>query len=262
MTFSALRTEIADGIGWLALSRPDRLNAIDLGAAQELRRATGELRRDPTVRAVVVTGEGRAFCAGGDVGEFHAHADRAPAFLAELVGHLHVAILDLLEMPKPVLASVNGVVAGGGMGLFLAADLAIAAESASFVMAYTGIGVSPDAGSTFFVPRLVGARRALELVLTNRRLSAREALDWGLVNRVVPDAELAGATQRQAQSLASGPTLAFAQARALLRRSFSTAVEAQLEQEARSLAAMGATADFREGVTAFVDKRRPAFSGR
>lgn len=262
MTFSSLRIDLTDQIGWLTLNRPRQLNAIDLEAARELARATQELGRDPSVRAVVVTGEGRAFSAGGDVGEFHAHVDSGPSFLAELVGHLHVAILHLLEMPKPVVAGVNGVVAGGGMGLFLAADLAIAAESATFVMAYTGIGVCPDGGSTFFVPRLVGQRRALELMLTNRRLSAREALDWGLVNQVVPDADLVAAVRAQAERLAHGPTLAFAQARALLRQSFSNTAEAQLEQEARSLAAMGATADFREGVTAFVEKRSPSFSGR
>jgi len=262
MVFSSLRIDIANHIGRLTLTRPRQLNAIDLSAARELARATQELACDPSVRAVVVTGEGRAFSAGGDVGEFHAHADSGSAFLAELVGHLHVAILHLLEMPKPVVAGVNGVVAGGGMGLFLAADLAIAAESASFVMAYTGIGVCPDGGSTFFVPRLVGSRRALELMLTNRRLSAREALDWGLVNQVVPDAELATAVQAQAERLASGPTLAFAEARALVGQSLSNTAKAQLEQEARSLAAMGATADFREGVTAFVEKRKPTFTGR
>jgi 2-(1,2-epoxy-1,2-dihydrophenyl)acetyl-CoA isomerase len=262
MTFSSLRIDITDQIGWLTLTRPRQLNAIDLACARELARATQELGRDPSVRAVVVAGEGRAFSAGGDVAEFHSHVDSGSAFLAELVGHLHVAILHLLEMPKPVVAAVNGVVAGGGMGLFLAADLAIAAESAAFVMAYTGIGVCPDGGSTFFVPRLVGARRALELMLTNRRLSAREALDWGLVNQVVPDADLAATVRAQAERLANGPTLAFAEARALLRQSFSNTAKTQLEQEARSLAAMGATADFREGVTAFVEKRSPAFSGR
>ena len=262
MTSSLVRLTVGDGIGCLTVTRPDRLNSIDLATAQELARATGELGRDPSVRTVVVTGEGRAFSAGGDVGEFHAHVDRAPAFLAELVGHLHVAITNLLEMPKPVIAGVNGVVAGGGVGLFLAADLAIAAESASIVMAYTGIGIAPDGGSTFFLPRLLGSRRALELVLTNRRLSAREALDWGLVNQVVPDAELAASVRRQAELLAAGPTLAFAQARALLRQSLSNSAAVQLAQEAQSLAAMGATADFREGVTAFVEKRRPTFTGR
>jgi 2-(1,2-epoxy-1,2-dihydrophenyl)acetyl-CoA isomerase len=262
MTFSSLRIDITDQIGWLTLTRPRQLNAIDLACARELARATQELGRDPSIRAVVVAGEGRAFSAGGDVAEFHAHVDSGSAFLAELVGHLHVAILHLLEMPKPVVAAVNGVVAGGGMGLFLAADLAVAAESAAFVMAYTGIGVCPDGGSTFFVPRLVGARRALELMLTNRRLSAREALDWGLVNQVVPDADLAATVRAQAERLAHGPTLAFAEARALLRQSFSNTAKTQLEQEARSLAAMGATDDFREGVTAFVEKRSPTFSGR
>jgi len=262
MSFSTLRLDIEGALGVLTLCRPDRLNAIDLATAKELRRATGELRRDAAIRAVVVTGEGSAFSAGGDVGEFHARVDQAPAFLTELVGHLHVAILDLLDMEKPVVAAVNGVVAGGGMGLFLAADLAIAAESARFVMAYTGIGVAPDAGSTFFVPRLIGERRALELILCNRRLSAREALDWGLVNQVVPDAELGSAARALAGRLATGPTLAFARARALLRQSLASTPEAQLEAEARALAAMGATADFREGVGAFVEKRRPAFRGR
>ncbi len=262
MPYSALRIHESNGVGFLTLARADRLNAIDLAAARELRAATGELRRNDAIRAVVVTGEGRAFSAGGDVAEFHANLDRAPAFLTELVGHLHAAIRDLLEMDKPGVAAVAGVVAGGGMGLFLAADLAIAAESASFVMAYTGIGVSPDAGSTFFVPRLIGARRALELVLTNRRLSAREALDFGLVNQVVPDADLAATVRGQAERLAAGPTRAFAQARALIHRSFASSPAEQLAEETRSLAAMGATEDFREGVTAFVEKRRPVFRGR
>jgi 2-(1,2-epoxy-1,2-dihydrophenyl)acetyl-CoA isomerase len=129
-------------------------------------------------------------------------------------------------------------------------------------MAYTNIGVCPDGGSTFFVPRLVGSRRALELMLTNRRLSSREALDWGLVNQVVPDVDLGSTVRAQAEALAQGPTLAYAEARALVRQSFSNTAKAQLEQEARSLAAMGATADFREGVGAFVQKRKPAFTGR
>jgi 2-(1,2-epoxy-1,2-dihydrophenyl)acetyl-CoA isomerase len=262
MNFSSLRIEITNHVGTLTLARPRQLNALDMTAARELAQATQELAQDSSVRAVVIAGEGRAFSAGGDVGEFHANVDRGSAFLAELVGHLHIAIVNLLEMPKPVLAGVNGVVAGGAMGLFMAADIAIAAESASFVMAYTNIGVCPDGGSTYFVPRLIGSRRALELMLTNRRLSSREALDWGLVNQVVPDADLAASVRAQAEKLASGPTLAYAQARALVRQSFSNSAKAQLAEEAASLAAMGATADFREGVTAFVQKRTPSFSGR
>jgi 2-(1,2-epoxy-1,2-dihydrophenyl)acetyl-CoA isomerase len=179
-----------------------------------------------------------------------------------MVGQLHVGILNLVQMPKPVIAAVNGVVAGGAMGLFLAADIAIAAESATFVMAYTGISVCPDGASTFFVPRLIGSRRALELMLTNRRLSAKEAFDWGLVNQVVPDADLAATVRAQAERLSSGPTLAYAEVRALVRQTLSNTVETQLAQEARALSAMGATADFREGVTAFVQKWQPSFTGR
>jgi 2-(1,2-epoxy-1,2-dihydrophenyl)acetyl-CoA isomerase len=221
-----------------------------------------EVRRDSSVRALVLAGEGKAFSAGGDVGEFHAQIDSIPAFLHELVGHFHAAIIDLLHMEKPVIASVAGVVAGGGMGLFMAADLAVAAENASFVMAYTGIGASPDGGTTFFLPRLVGARRAMELMLTNRRLTAREALDWGLVNQVVPSADLASTVRRLANQMASGPTQAFAQVRTLIRRSFSNTAEAQVDEEAQGLVTMAATADLREGVTAFVEKRTPTFTGR
>jgi 2-(1,2-epoxy-1,2-dihydrophenyl)acetyl-CoA isomerase len=262
MNFSSVRIDITDQVGYLTLARPRQLNALDLAAARELAQATEELGRDPAVRAVVITGEGRAFSAGGDVAEFHANVDRGSTFLAELVGQFHIAILNLLQMPKPVIAGVNGVVAGGAMGLFLAADLAIAAESANFVMAYTGIGVCPDGGSTFFVPRLIGSRRALELMFTNRRLSARDALEWGLVNQVVLDTDLTAVVREQAERLAKGPTLAYAEARALVRQSFSNTAKIQLEQEARGLAAMGATADFREGVTAFVEKRKPTFSGK
>ncbi len=262
VNYSSLRIDITDHVGTLILARPRQLNAMDLASARELAQATQELARNDSVRAVVITGEGRAFSSGGDVAEFHANVERGSAFLAELVGQFHLAILNLLEMPKPVVAGVNGVVAGGAMGLFLAADLAIAAESATFVMAYTGIGVCPDGASTFFVPRLIGARRALELMLTNRRLDSREALAWGLVNQVVPDADLAASVRAQAERLACGPTLAYAEARALVRQSFSNTARTQLEQEARGLAAMGATADFREGVTAFVQKRKPVFNGR
>jgi 2-(1,2-epoxy-1,2-dihydrophenyl)acetyl-CoA isomerase len=256
-----LGMRIADGIAWLVLSQPERLNPLGRSSMKELRHAVAAVAGDASVRAVILAGEGRAFSAGGDVAEFHAELSRAPAFLAELVAHLHAAITALLQMPKPVIAYTAGVVAGGGMGLFLAADLAIAAESASFVMAYTGIGASPDGGSTFFLPRVVGTRRALELALTNRRLTAREALDWGLVNQVVPDAEVEKAALDLATRLASGPTLAFAHARALLRQSFLHTPEAQMEHETRSLLATAATADFREGVTAFVERRPPIFTG-
>jgi len=262
MDRSTLKIEITDGCAWLTLSQPDRLNSITPESARELRDAVSAIGRDPNVRVLVLAGEGRAFCAGGDVAQFHAHLGDAPAFLDRLVETVHEIINDLLVMPKPVIASVGGVVAGGGMALFMAADLAIAAESATFVMAYSGIGASPDGGSTFFLPRLVGSRRALELVLTNRRLSAAEALEWGLVNQVVPDGGLAGAVKELALRLAQGPTLAFSQARALVRQSFANTAQTQLDLEKHGLIAMAGTADFREGVTAFVEKRRPSFKGR
>ncbi len=259
---STFRLDITDGVGWLTLTQPRHLNPLNLAGARDLRQAVADIRRDPAIRALVLTGEGRSFSAGGDVGEFHANLHRTSDFFDELIGHLHATITDLLAMPKPVVAGVNGVVAGGAMGLFMAADLAIAAERASFVMAYTGIGVSPDGGSTFFLPRMLGSRRALELLLTNRKLSAREALDWGLVNQVVADDQLDATMRALAARLASGPTRAFAQARALVLGSHARSAADQLEAEKRALLAMAATADFREGVTAFVEKRTPTFTGR
>jgi len=261
MSLATLRWKLADGIAWITLARPSRMNVLDREVLTELKSVLSEVRRDDHVRLVVLEGEGKAFCAGGDVERFHGEIDRAPAYVGDLVKHFHDTIGEMLAMPKPILASVGGVVAGGGMGLFLAADLAVASESASFVMAYSGIGASPDGGTSFFLPRIVGLRRAMELTLTNRRLSAREAWEWGLVNEVVPDTELAAATDRLARRLADGPTRAYAQARALLRQSFSHGPIEQMDDEGRRLVDMSGTADFRAGVAAFTQKRRPTFSG-
>jgi 2-(1,2-epoxy-1,2-dihydrophenyl)acetyl-CoA isomerase len=168
----------------------------------------------------------------------------------------------LARSPKPVIMAVNGVAAGGGMSLALAGDLVVAAESAKFTMAYSKIAASPDGSSTYFLPRLIGIRRALELHFTNRTLSAREAMDWGLVNRVHPDADFRGAAAALARELAQGPTLAFGRAKLLFQQSTQESLETQMELEAQAIAQSGATEDFRNGVAAFVRKQPARFAGR
>jgi 2-(1,2-epoxy-1,2-dihydrophenyl)acetyl-CoA isomerase len=229
---------------------------------RELLDAAIEADEDRAVRCIVVTGAGKAFCAGGDVKMFHDAGDRVGVLIKHLTIHLHGAISRLTRTPKPVLMAVNGVAAGAGFSIAVSGDLAIAAESARFTMAYSRIGAAPDGSSTYFLPRLVGTRRALELSFTNRTLSAREALDWGLVNRVHADAEFPAAVAALARELAAGPTVAFGRAKLLLHLSTQESLETQMELEAQAIAASSASADFRNGVAAFVAKRPVKFAGR
>lgn len=262
MGYTKLLCEIHDGVATLTLHRPESYNALDAQMATELHEAVVACSEDDAVRAVVLTGSGRAFCAGGDVKGFCDHLEDIGQHILLLTAALHNAVSRLVHMPKPVITAVNGVAAGGGMSLSLAGDLIVAAESARFTMAYTQIGASPDGSSSFFLPRLVGVKRALELTLLNRVLSAHEALEWGIVNRVFPDATFRADVQTLAAQLAQGPTQAYGRAKALLYSSTSATLETQMEQEAQSIAASGHTADFRAGVTAFAAKRTPTFSGR
>jgi len=247
MALTTLRYEMNAGVGWITLDQPQSMNALSIELASELRETLGVVKDDPQVRVLVLTGSGRGFCAGGDVAAFY--------------DNLHAAIAYMLDLKIPVIAGINGVVAGAGMGLCMATDLAIAAESARFTMAYTGIGAAPDGSTSFFLPRLVGSRRAMELMLTNRRLDAAEALEWGLVNRVVPDDQLEPELRKLADQLGNGPTAAYGMARRLVRESLYSSVATQLENEANSIVASAKTADFREGVAAFVEKRKAEFKG-
>jgi 2-(1,2-epoxy-1,2-dihydrophenyl)acetyl-CoA isomerase len=262
MTYQALLYEVRDAVATITLNRPAAYNALDLALGRELHRAVIEADEDRAVRCVVVTGAGNAFCAGGDVKAFHENIDRVGVFIKQLTTYLHGAVSRLARSPKPVIMAVNGVAAGGGMSLALAGDLVVAAESAKFTMAYSKIAASPDGSSTYFLPRLIGLRRALELHLTNRTLSAREAMDWGLVNRVHPDAELRSATAALARELARGPTAAFGRAKLLFHQSTQESLETQMELEAQAIAQSGATEDFRNGVAAFTRKEPPRFVGR
>jgi len=262
MPYQHLMLERREHVATLTLNRPDAYNALNLALGREIFQAVLEVDDDPAVRCIVVTGSGKAFCAGGDVRDFADNPDRIGALLKELTTYLHGAVSRLCRSDKPVIMAVNGVAAGGGFSFALCGDLVVAAESARFTMAYSKIAASPDGSSSYFLPRLVGLRRAMELYFTNRVLSAREAQEWGLVTRVVPDAELRSAVDAQARELAQGPTRAFGAAKRLFHQSTWESLETQMELEAQSIAGCGHTEDFRAGVTAFANKQTPTFRGR
>lgn len=252
---------IADGVATITLNRPQVMNALDAGMIRQLRVVCELARDDKSVRAIVLCGNGPAFLAGGDVALFHANLPKLPDMVLDLAGELHHAIVALREAAKPVLASVHGAVAGAGVSLLAAADLAIAAAETKFTLAYSKIATSPDGGSSYFLPRIVGTRKALELMMLSDTFDAGTALNLGLVNWVVPAAELAAATDKIARRLAAGPTVAYGETKALVNRTFERPLTAQLDAEAHAFARCAATRDLAEGVTAFVEKRKPRFRG-
>jgi 2-(1,2-epoxy-1,2-dihydrophenyl)acetyl-CoA isomerase len=262
MAYEALRYKVQDAIATITLDRPAAYNALDLTMGRELLDAAIEADEDRAVRCIVITGAGRAFCAGGDVKSFHEAGDRVGVLIKQLTIYLHGAISRLARTPKPVLMAVNGVAAGAGMSLGCAGDLVVAAESAKFTMAYSRIGASPDGSATYFLPRLIGFRRTLELHFTNRTLAAREAMDWGLVTRVHPDGEFAAGVASLARELAQGPTAAFGRAKLLAQQSTQESLETQMELEAQAIAQSSTTEDFRNGVAAFAAKQPAKFAGR
>ncbi len=262
MEYRNIRFALADGVATITLDRPDAANAIDLALGRELMHAAIRCAEDPAVRAVLLTGTGKMFCAGGDLKSFAAEGDALPELLKELTTHLHAATSRFARMDAPLIVAVNGTAAGAGFSLAVSGDLVLMAESAKLAMAYTAAGLSPDGSSTWFLPRLIGMRRTQELMLTNRRLSAAEALEWGLVNQVVPDGELAAKASALALQLAAGPTRAFGTVKGLLATSFSESLETQMELESRGIAGMARGADGREGIEAFLAKRQPKFTGR
>lgn len=261
MPYRTIRYAVEEGVVLITLSRPDRANAMDAVMMEELLDAAIRCDEDPAVRAAVLTGEGRAFCAGGDLESFSRLGADLPAGLKRMTTHLHGALSRFARMDAPLISAVNGVAAGAGMSLACAADLSLAASSARFTMAYTRAGLTPDGSATFFLSRLVGLRRAQELMLTNRMLSASEAADWGLVNRVTPDESLLAEARSLAEGLAQGPTRAFGHVKRLLLLGEGNALEAQMEHEARAIADAARGADGREGIAAFLEKRSPHFEG-
>lgn len=256
--YSGLRCEIRDGVGTITLSRPEAANALDHRTSMELVDALIRCEEDREVRAVVLTGTGRFFCAGADLKSFY---ERPPG-LKTGVSFIHVAASRIVRAPFPVIGAINGTAAGGGIGLACACDLLIAADSAKFIMAFTRRGLSPDSTTTYFLPRRIGIGRALELTYLNRTLSAREALEWGIANRVVADDALAAEAHAMAAELARGPTKAYAAAKRLMHTGWVETLETQIENEIRSIYEMIGSEDTREAVRAFNEKRTPVFKGR
>ena len=253
--------EVRDHVAHVTLNRPQANNSLDLEMAKQLMAVALRCESDHDARAVLLKGAGKSFCAGGDVKAFVAQKE-LPAYLREITSYLHRAISCFTRLDAPVIAAVHGPAAGGGFSLAISCDLVIAAESATFLMAYSKIGMAPDGGSTYFLPRLVGLKRAMELALTNRALSAREACEWGLVTDVVAQENLASRAEELAQSLAGGPTGAFGSAKRLLHGGWNQALETQMELESRAIAEAGGTADGQEGIRAFVEKRKALFGGK
>jgi 2-(1,2-epoxy-1,2-dihydrophenyl)acetyl-CoA isomerase len=237
-------------------------SAINPEVARGLFDAAIDFDERDDVRALLLSSSGRFFCAGGDLAYFAGLGEGIGAALKDLTATLHAAISRLYRMRKPLVIAVNGAAAGAGMSLAVMGDFVVAARSASFTMAYTGIGFSPDGSSSYFLPRLLGERRARELMITNRVLKAPEALEWGLVSQVVEDAELPAAALARAGELARGPTRAYGSVKTLLAASWHQSLETQMALEADLIAANAASADGREGLAAFLAKRKPAFTGR
>ncbi len=260
--YSNLILEVKDGVAHLTLNRPDAANGINLELAEELDNAARKCDTDESVRAVLISGAGKYFCAGGDLKSFAAKSEtELPRYIEEVTSHLHRAISRFARMRSPVTAAIQGSAAGAGFSLACAVDFVIAAESAKFTMAYTRAGLTPDGSATFYLPRIVGPRRAIELIILNPVLSARQALDLGIVTRLVPDADLLSTATAFAAELATGPTLAYRGVKRLLIDSAVAGLEEQMGRETETICSTAWTKDAREGIAAFAAKRPPKFSG-
>jgi len=264
VNYQEISYEVTNGVGWMRLTRPDKLNALTTRMAQEALEALGRAREDEGVRCLVITGEGRGFCAGQDLTEFTAGMeDGSPLDVAQhLRSGYNRMITAIVELPMPVIAGVNGVAAGAGLSLALAADLRLASGAARFLQAFIRLGLVPDSGGNWLLPRVVGFAKALEMSITGDVLDADEALRIGLVNRVVPAEEFPAALTEYAERMAAAPTRAIGATKALIAEALRLSLSETLEREAVAQADLAASPDFGEGVGAFLDKREPRFTGR
>jgi 2-(1,2-epoxy-1,2-dihydrophenyl)acetyl-CoA isomerase len=254
---------LADGLAEVRLNRPDARNAIDQAMVDDLYAVAQRLATDPGVRAVLITGNGPAFTVGGDIAFFARHTGAGlPATLRRMISPYHETLRILSRLDAPVVCAVHGAVAGGGLGLLYCADIVLAAEDTRFTAGFTGLGLSGDGGNSWFLPRLVGPRRAAEFYLEQRVLGAAEAAQWGLVTRVLPAGALAEEALAVARRLAAGPTRAYGEIRRLLRDSWSATLSEQLADETDAICRTAGTADSSEAVAAFLDRRTPTFQGR
>ena len=255
--------EMNDGIARVRMNRPEAANAMSVGFLRTLYDTLMTCYREPDLRVVVLSGNGKHFSAGGDVHDFAARGAPLPDYLRAVTAWLQISVIALQRLPAPVIAQVHGFAAGGGgFGLVCAADLVIAADTARFLPAATQVGMAPDAGSTVTLSRIVGIRRAMQIVLTNQQLTAAEAFELGIVNDVVPERELEERATDLAQRLAASAPRALAASKRLLWDGIGRSVEQALPDEARTVAELSGTADAREGLAAVIEKRQPTFVGR
>lgn len=257
-TSSCLALDISGAVARIDFNRPASLNAINVEMAVAFQAAIQVIASTPALRVVLLRGQGKAFMAGGDLAAMQGNA---AATAREIIVPLHAGLIQMANLPVPVLASVHGAVAGAGLSIMMAADLAIAADTAVFNMAYAKIAASPDASGSWHLPRVVGLRKAMEIALLSDTLDAPEALRLSLVNRVVPADALADETEKLLQRLAAGPTAAFGRIKGLMRGSLQRDLPEQLQAEQAAFEAGAATADFNEGLAAFLGKRPPVYSG-
>jgi 2-(1,2-epoxy-1,2-dihydrophenyl)acetyl-CoA isomerase len=261
MNYKTLLFDVRDGIAHIMLNRPEAANSINLEFARDLMHAVLRCDEDPSIRAVVMSGKGNLFCGGGDIRTFDSQGSHIASYIKEVTAYLHLAISRLMRMDAPVVAAVHGSAAGAGMSLAIACDIVVATESAKFRVAYTRIGLTPDGSLSYFLPRIVGLKRALELTLTNRILSAQEALDWGIVTKVVPDQGLMTEAFAFAEQFASGAPKALGASKRLLHGGWTETLETQMEHESQTIANMARLSDSHEGLKAFLEKRTPKFKG-
>jgi 2-(1,2-epoxy-1,2-dihydrophenyl)acetyl-CoA isomerase len=260
--YQTLLFEYQDGIARITLNRPEAANGMDMTMGRELLSAALRCDQDPAIRVVIVTGSGNFFSAGGDLKAFSDYGESISERIHELTVYLHAAVSRFSRMRVPVIMAVNGVAAGAGFSLAMAGDFVLASEKARFTMAYTAVGLSPDGGASYFLPRLVGLRRAQELMISNRRLSAEEAQDWGLITRACAHDGLEAEVQDLALQLSKGATQAYGAVKNLLVTSFDNGLEAQMALEGEAIARLAACCDGQEGIQSFLLKQPPAFTGK
>ncbi|MCP4335477.1 MAG: 2-(1,2-epoxy-1,2-dihydrophenyl)acetyl-CoA isomerase [Gammaproteobacteria bacterium] len=263
MTFTTIEFVIEDGLARLTLDRPDRLNSFNAQMHEEVREVMGAVQRDDGIRCLLISGNGRAFCAGQDLSDDDvAPGDDAPDLGKTLERKYNPLIRSLVKLEKPVVCAVNGVAAGAGANIALACDIVVAAESAKFIQSFCSIGLVPDSGGTWTLPRLTGRARALGMALLGERISARQAEDWGMIWKCVADEDLASTTERMARHLATQPTRGLGLIKRAMLASSDNSLDDQLDLERDLQRLAGRSEDYREGVSAFMEKREPEFKGR
>ena len=250
-----------NAIATVTLNRPDNANTINLDLVKDLYSAFKECHHDEAIRAVIFTAKGAMFSGGGDLGSFVKETDNLGPFITDMTTYFHLAVTLMHRMEKPIVVAINGTAAGGGLSLALSGDIIISVDSAKFSAAYTAAGLSPDGSMTYIMPRLIGLKKTKELMITNRRFTANEAFDMGLIDQVVKQEDLEKTAMDIAINLSKGATKAYGAVKTLLADTFSASLESHLEQEARNLNIRAQGHDGKEGVKAFVEKRKPNFKG-